>query len=119
MRHLSAAVSAEAGVNPADIPGHWPRCGRATKADAMGLCELCAESWQRQHRLRKLMHTPRELAPNEERVRMTRLRQTIARRLKEAQDTAAMLTTFNDVDMGADHGRCEKNTRKASLISTV
>jgi 2-oxoglutarate dehydrogenase E2 component (dihydrolipoamide succinyltransferase) len=35
----------------------------------------------------------------EERVRMTRLRQTIARRLKEAQDTAAMLTTFNDVDM--------------------
>ncbi len=37
----------------------------------------------------------------EERVRMTRLRQTIARRLKEAQDTAAMLTTFNDVDMTA------------------
>ena len=35
----------------------------------------------------------------EERVKMTRLRQTIARRLKEAQDTAAMLTTFNDVDM--------------------
>jgi 2-oxoglutarate dehydrogenase E2 component (dihydrolipoamide succinyltransferase) len=37
----------------------------------------------------------------EERVRMTRLRQTVARRLKEAQDTAAMLTTFNDVDMTA------------------
>jgi len=37
----------------------------------------------------------------EERVRMTRLRQTIAKRLKEAQDSAAMLTTFNDVDMGA------------------
>jgi 2-oxoglutarate dehydrogenase E2 component (dihydrolipoamide succinyltransferase) len=37
----------------------------------------------------------------EERVRMTRLRQTVARRLKEAQNTAAMLTTFNDVDMGA------------------
>jgi 2-oxoglutarate dehydrogenase E2 component (dihydrolipoamide succinyltransferase) len=36
----------------------------------------------------------------EERVRMTRLRQTIARRLKDAQNTAAMLTTFNDVDMG-------------------
>ena len=35
----------------------------------------------------------------EERVKMTRLRQTIARRLKEAQDTAAMLTTFNEVDM--------------------
>lgn len=37
----------------------------------------------------------------EERVRMTRLRQTIAKRLKEAQNTAAMLTTFNDVDMTA------------------
>ena len=40
-------------------------------------------------------------AAREERVRMTRLRQTIARRLKEAQNTAAMLTTFNEVDMGA------------------
>ncbi len=37
----------------------------------------------------------------EERVKMSRLRQTVARRLKEAQDTAAMLTTFNDVDMSA------------------
>jgi len=37
----------------------------------------------------------------EERVKMTRLRQTVARRLKEAQNTAAMLTTFNDVDMSA------------------
>jgi 2-oxoglutarate dehydrogenase E2 component (dihydrolipoamide succinyltransferase) len=40
-------------------------------------------------------------APREERVRMTKLRQTIARRLKEAQATAAMLTTFNEVDMKA------------------
>ncbi|HYE27721.1 MAG TPA: 2-oxoglutarate dehydrogenase complex dihydrolipoyllysine-residue succinyltransferase [Allosphingosinicella sp.] len=40
-------------------------------------------------------------ARREERVRMTRLRQTVARRLKEAQNTAAMLTTFNDVDMTA------------------
>lgn len=49
------------------------------------------------------MHT-RETAdkgPREERVRMTRLRQKIAERLKEAQNTAAMLTTFNEVDMGA------------------
>lgn len=38
---------------------------------------------------------------HEERVRMTRLRQTVAKRLKEAQDTAALLTTFNDVDMTA------------------
>jgi 2-oxoglutarate dehydrogenase E2 component (dihydrolipoamide succinyltransferase) len=43
---------------------------------------------------------PNEVA-REERVRMTRLRLTIARRLKEAQNTAAMLTTFNDVDMSA------------------
>jgi 2-oxoglutarate dehydrogenase E2 component (dihydrolipoamide succinyltransferase) len=42
---------------------------------------------------------PKDDAAREERVRMTRLRQTIAKRLKEAQDTAAMLTTFNDVDM--------------------
>ncbi|MEN2748859.1 dihydrolipoyllysine-residue succinyltransferase, partial [Sphingomonas sp. T9W2] len=40
-------------------------------------------------------------ARGEERVKMTRLRQTIARRLKEAQDNAALLTTFNDVDMTA------------------
>ena len=40
-------------------------------------------------------------AAREERVRMTRLRQTIARRLKEAQNTAAMLTTYNEVDMSA------------------
>ncbi len=40
-------------------------------------------------------------AVREERVKMTKLRQTIARRLKEAQNTAAMLTTFNDVDMSA------------------
>jgi 2-oxoglutarate dehydrogenase E2 component (dihydrolipoamide succinyltransferase) len=44
--------------------------------------------------------TPSDEA-REERVRMTRLRQTIAKRLKEAQDNAAMLTTFNDVDMSA------------------
>ena len=42
-----------------------------------------------------------EDAAREERVRMTKLRQTIARRLKDAQNTAAMLTTFNDVDMSA------------------
>jgi 2-oxoglutarate dehydrogenase E2 component (dihydrolipoamide succinyltransferase) len=45
--------------------------------------------------------SPAEDAAREERVKMTRLRQTIARRLKEAQNTAAMLTTYNEVDMGA------------------
>lgn len=45
-----------------------------------------------------------EDAAREERVKMTRLRQTIARRLKEAQNTAAMLTTYNEVDMGGVMG---------------
>ena len=45
--------------------------------------------------------SPAEDAPREERVKMTRLRQTIARRLKDAQNTAAMLTTYNEVDMSA------------------
>jgi 2-oxoglutarate dehydrogenase E2 component (dihydrolipoamide succinyltransferase) len=44
---------------------------------------------------------PRELGPREERVKMTRLRLRIAERLKQAQNTAAMLTTFNEIDMGA------------------
>ena len=88
-------ISAEAGVNPADIPGTG-RDGRATKADALAYVNTP-----------KTASAPaetkpaRDLGPREERVRMTRLRQTIARRLKEAQDTAAMLTTFNDVDMSA------------------
>lgn len=43
----------------------------------------------------------RDTGPREERVRMTRLRQRISQRLKEAQNTAAILTTFNEVDMGA------------------
>ena len=44
---------------------------------------------------------PRPDDPREQRVKMNRLRQVIARRLKEAQNTAAMLTTYNEVDMGA------------------
>src|SRR5688572_11895393 len=46
-------------------------------------------------------HVPRALTASEERVPMTRLRRRIAERLKQAQNTAAMLTTFNEVDMGA------------------
>lgn len=45
-------------------------------------------------------HVPRQLAAREERVPMSRLRRRIAERLKQAQNTAAMLTTFNEVDMG-------------------
>ncbi|MFY0639318.1 2-oxoglutarate dehydrogenase complex dihydrolipoyllysine-residue succinyltransferase [Maricaulis maris] len=45
--------------------------------------------------------SPRETGPREERVRMTRLRQTIAKRLKDAQNAAAILTTYNEADMSA------------------
>ena len=51
---------------------------------------------------------PAEDAAREERVKMTRLRQTIARRLKEAQNTAAMLTTYNEVDMTGGHGAAQR-----------
>ncbi len=90
-------VSAEAGVNPADIPGTG-RDGRATKADALAYVNSAPKAAPAAPAAAK---APREIGEREERVRMTRLRQTIARRLKEAQDTAAMLTTFNDVDMSA------------------
>ncbi len=90
-------ISAEAGVNPADIPGTG-RDGRATKADALTYIQNRPEPSKAALPAAK---APRDLGPREERVKMTRLRQTIARRLKEAQDTAAMLTTFNDVDMSA------------------
>lgn len=48
----------------------------------------------------KVEVAPREVGPREERVKMTKLRKVIASRLKEAQETAAILTTFNEVDMG-------------------
>ncbi|MEZ5955286.1 MAG: 2-oxoglutarate dehydrogenase complex dihydrolipoyllysine-residue succinyltransferase [Hyphomonas sp.] len=88
-------IATEAGVNPQSIPGTG-RDGRATKADAMAYVNA-----PKAPSAPAAPSAPRETGPREERVRMTRLRQTIARRLKEAQDTAAMLTTFNDVDMGA------------------
>ncbi len=89
-------IAAEAGINPADIPGTG-RDGRATKADALAFINQPKGPAMADTDTRP----PRELGAREERVRMTRLRQTIARRLKEAQNSAAMLTTFNDVDMGA------------------
>ena len=87
-------IAAENDVNPANIPGSG-KDGRATKGDALAYLQnkpaaAAAPSTS---------GIPRATGPREERVKMTRLRQTIARRLKEAQDNAAMLTTFNDVDM--------------------
>ena len=73
--------------------------GRITKGDALAALES-GYSKPAQSKA-PAPSAPRELGDREERVKMSRLRQTIARRLKESQDTAAMLTTFNDVDMTA------------------
>jgi 2-oxoglutarate dehydrogenase E2 component (dihydrolipoamide succinyltransferase) len=74
------------------------REGRVTKADALAILEQRAPA---PSAARPPTLQARALGPREERVRMTRLRQTIARRLKEAQNSAAMLTTFNEADMSA------------------
>ena len=71
--------------------------GRITKGDALSAVGGSSASAP----LTARPALAQDLGPREERVKMSRLRQTIARRLKEAQDTAAMLTTFNDVDMTA------------------
>jgi 2-oxoglutarate dehydrogenase E2 component (dihydrolipoamide succinyltransferase) len=88
-------------VDPVGVQGSG-KDGRLTKEDvvaaAAGKTEASAPA--------AATSTPASTAASadgrrEERVRMTRLRQTVAKRLKEAQNTAAMLTTFNDVDMTA------------------
>ncbi len=96
----------EKGVDPASVAGSGKR-GQVLKEDAMaasaGGAALMPASLAPAPVPTQQMRAP--AVPNdaarEERVRMTRLRQTIARRLKDAQNTAAMLTTFNDVDMSA------------------
>ncbi len=69
--------------------------GRLTKADITAAAAKPAPAPQPA----PVARAPRDLGPREERVKMTRLRRRIAERLKEAQNTAAMLTTFNEVDM--------------------
>jgi 2-oxoglutarate dehydrogenase E2 component (dihydrolipoamide succinyltransferase) len=89
-------LSAESGVNPASVAGSG-RDGRVTKGDMLAVIAAGPGSSPVAARA----PSPAGDQPREERVRMTKLRQTIARRLKDAQNTAAMLTTFNDVDMSA------------------
>ena len=72
--------------------------GRITKGDVLAFLEPPGARAAAAARARSRRATAE---PREERVRMTRLRRTIAARLKEAQNTAAMLTTFNEVDMTA------------------
>ena len=94
---LSPAVRrivAESDLDPAAVKGSG-RDGRITKADALAALDARAAA------VPPPAPRAREIGEREERVPMTRLRQTIARRLKEAQNTAAMLTTFNEADMSA------------------
>lgn len=85
-------AAAELGVDASTIKGTG-KDGRVTKGDVLDAAAAPKAA--------TAPKAPRDTGPREERVKMTRLRQTIARRLKEAQENAAMLTTFNDVDMTA------------------
>jgi 2-oxoglutarate dehydrogenase E2 component (dihydrolipoamide succinyltransferase) len=89
----------ETGVDPATVKGTG-KDGRLTKDDVLAAAATPAAPAPSA----EPVQTPSVAASTgrkEERVRMTRLRQTVAKRLKDAQNTAAMLTTFNDVDMSA------------------
>ena len=95
-----AKLAAESGLNPAMLAGTG-KDARVTKGDMLAaLATAPAPAAARAPAAPRAPSAPDD-ATREERVKMTKLRQTIARRLKEAQDTAAMLTTFNDVDMSA------------------
>jgi 2-oxoglutarate dehydrogenase E2 component (dihydrolipoamide succinyltransferase) len=100
-------LAAESGVDPTTVPGSG-KDGRVTKGDMMAAIERAAAAptpvAQPAAAIQVRAPSPADDAAREERVKMTRLRQTIARRLKEAQNTAAMLTTFNEVDMSATMG---------------
>jgi 2-oxoglutarate dehydrogenase E2 component (dihydrolipoamide succinyltransferase) len=82
----------EHGFDPKKIPASG-KGGRLTKADVLAFIAGGGEAATK-------VGVP-DRKPAEERVKMTRLRKRIAERLKEAQNTAAMLTTFNEVDMSA------------------
>jgi len=95
-------ISAESGIDAATVPGSG-KDGRVTKGDMLAAIEKAASAPtpinQSAAAVQVRAPSPADDAAREERVKMTRLRQTIARRLKDVQNTAAMLTTFNEVDM--------------------
>jgi 2-oxoglutarate dehydrogenase E2 component (dihydrolipoamide succinyltransferase) len=97
-------IASETGVDPAGVAGTG-KDGRVTKGDMLAEIERAASRptpvAQPAAAIQVRAPSPADDAAREERVKMTRLRQTIARRLKDAQNTAAMLTTFNEVDMTA------------------
>ena len=99
----------ESGLDPRAIPGTG-KDGRVTKGDVLSFIEagggapkpVAGEATKEEAPASRAPTPAREADERgEERVRMTRLRRRIAERLKEAQNTAAMLTTFNEADMGA------------------
>ncbi|KQP38393.1 dihydrolipoamide succinyltransferase [Methylobacterium sp. Leaf104] len=100
-----AKMARESGIDPATLNGSG-KDGRVTKGDMLEAtakgpsAPAPAPAREAKPAAPRAPSKPDDAA-REERVRMTKLRQTIARRLKDAQDTAAMLTTFNDVDMSA------------------
>jgi 2-oxoglutarate dehydrogenase E2 component (dihydrolipoamide succinyltransferase) len=95
-------LSAESGIDAATVPGSG-KDGRVTKGDMLAAIEKAASAPTPVNlpaaSVQVRAPSPADDAAREERVKMTRLRQTIARRLKDVQNTAAMLTTFNEVDM--------------------
>ncbi|MDE2363074.1 MAG: 2-oxoglutarate dehydrogenase complex dihydrolipoyllysine-residue succinyltransferase [Hyphomicrobiales bacterium] len=97
----AAKVAADAGVDANAVSGSGKR-GQVLKGDVLAHVANppAAPASAPAPMVARAPSAPADVA-REERVRMTKLRQTIARRLKEAQSTAAMLTTFNEVDMTA------------------
>jgi 2-oxoglutarate dehydrogenase E2 component (dihydrolipoamide succinyltransferase) len=97
-------LAAETGIDVSTVAGSG-KDGRVTKGDMMAAIERAASAPTPVPQTAAVVQvrapSPADDAEREERVKMTRLRATIARRLKEAQNTAAMLTTFNEVDMSA------------------
>lgn len=91
----------EHGLDVASIPATGPN-GRLLKGDVLAYIESSTSKPSKPAQ-KEAPAAPLAPAPEqrEERVRMSKLRQTIAKRLVEAQQTAAMLTTFNEVDMSA------------------
>ncbi len=94
-------LAAESGVDASKVAGSGMH-GQVTKGDMIAAIERAAAApTPVSAPVQMRAPSPADDAAREERVHMTRLRQTIARRLKDAQNTAAMLTTFNEVDMSA------------------
>jgi 2-oxoglutarate dehydrogenase E2 component (dihydrolipoamide succinyltransferase) len=87
--------------------------GQVTKADALAALEAARAAAPARPQAPTAPSGPRPSAEREERVPMTRLRKTIALRLKESQDIAAQLTTFNEVDM--THVMALRSTYKDSF----